>query len=95
MKDDSLYVAQAVVRPSYYPLSSVKLRNTTWLYLTLSYAYATGPPQHIQHIGVQFAKSVWKRRWWCIPLGDRVITLGMWRPLQSILLSSKTCHQNH
>ncbi|KAJ5484048.1 hypothetical protein N7539_005844 [Penicillium diatomitis] len=83
VEEDHLRISQALTLLTYQSSGTDHLSNSTWLGLAIQQArlanahlYYRCPPK------AKYKRSDLKRLWWCIMIRDRIISLGMRRPLQ-------------
>ncbi|KAJ5226530.1 hypothetical protein N7468_007755 [Penicillium chermesinum] len=83
VENDPLCRSQALALLSYESSSSDPSGNSTWLALAIQYARMVNANayDHMPKNG-SYKVSDLKRLWWCLILRDRIIALGMRRPLQ-------------
>ncbi|OCK78340.1 hypothetical protein K432DRAFT_269057, partial [Lepidopterella palustris CBS 459.81] len=80
---DSYIIAQGALLLSYYSTNSEKHLNTLWLNLAIQSALKANA-HHYDHDKSlsKYEKQMSKRLWWCCVLRDRILPLGLRRPLQ-------------
>jgi hypothetical protein len=82
-KRDSISTAQGTLLLSYHtPMGNVKM-NSYWLGIAIH--FARDAKAHLYFTSSHFTreeKNIRKRLWWCCILRDRIISLGVRRPLQ-------------
>ncbi|KAF7715973.1 Fungal Zn(2)-Cys(6) binuclear cluster domain-containing protein [Penicillium ucsense] len=83
VEEDHLRISQALTLLTYQSSGTDHLSNSTWLGLAIQQArlanahlYYRCPPR------AKYKRSDLKRLWWCMIIRDRIISLGMRRPLQ-------------
>jgi hypothetical protein len=75
--------AQVALLLSYYNYSKISMSNTNWLSIAIERAEAEDAHQYEALIFLPEKRRIMlKRLWWCCILRDRVISMGMRRPLQ-------------
>ncbi len=80
---DPCSIAQGALLLSYYSTNSERLINSFWLSLAIQYARAGNAQMyHKDQTLSEYAKGMKKRLWWCCILRDRILPLGLRRPLQ-------------
>ncbi|KAJ5986168.1 hypothetical protein N7451_010533 [Penicillium sp. IBT 35674x] len=83
VENDHLRLSQALTLLTYQSTGSDHLINSTWLALAIRQACAANA--HVYHhypSNGPYKQSDLKRLWWCLVIRDRIIALGMRRPLQ-------------
>ncbi|KAJ5552232.1 hypothetical protein N7494_001610 [Penicillium frequentans] len=83
VENDHLCLSQALTLLTFQSTGSDHLINSTWL--TLAIQQARAADAHVYHhypSNGKYKQSVLKRLWWCLVIRDRIIALGMRRPLQ-------------
>ncbi|KAL4866572.1 hypothetical protein BDV12DRAFT_199051 [Aspergillus spectabilis] len=81
--NDHVVVAQTAVLLSYYNSNADAMCNSTWLSVAIVHAKAENAHQYDDLVLLTEKNRVMlKRLWWCCILRDRIISLGMRRPLQ-------------
>ncbi|OBT51741.1 hypothetical protein VE04_09296 [Pseudogymnoascus sp. 24MN13] len=82
-ENDASIIAQGALLLSYYSTSSERHLNTFWLRIAIQSARA----DHAHHYDndkslTGYKRQMKKRLWWCCILRDRIMPLGLRRPLQ-------------
>ncbi|KAJ5912019.1 uncharacterized protein N7473_001322 [Penicillium subrubescens] len=83
VENDPLCIAQALTLLTYQSSGTNHLSNTTWLGLAIQQAHLIHA--HLYHrcpVEGRYKRSELKRLWWCLIIRDRIVSLGMRRPLQ-------------
>lgn len=83
VEDDHLRIAQALTLLTYQSSGTDHLSNSTWLGLAIQQARLVNA--HLYYrcpAETRYKRSELKRLWWCLIIRDRIISLGMRRPLQ-------------
>ncbi|OQE04405.1 hypothetical protein PENVUL_c033G05563 [Penicillium vulpinum] len=83
IEGDNLCLSRALLLLTYQSTRSDHLSNTTWLVLAIQQARAANAHLY-RHYPAEskYKRSDLKRLWWCVVVRDRIIALGMRRPLQ-------------
>ncbi|KAH8697524.1 hypothetical protein BGW36DRAFT_427482 [Talaromyces proteolyticus] len=81
LEDDHIVIAQTAILLSFYNSNSDAMSNSTWLSVAVEHAQAVNALEY-DYIEPRFNREQLKRLWCCCILRDRVISLGMRRPLQ-------------
>lgn len=82
IEPNSLAKAQAALLLSYYTTNSHPRTNTHWLNVAIHNAKASRAHLYNKDENVGRMHQVKKRLWWCCILRDRVLPLGVRRPIQ-------------
>ncbi|KAL3474383.1 fungal-specific transcription factor domain-containing protein [Aspergillus californicus] len=82
---DRLIISQASLLLTYYTTDAERATNSRWLRIAIQ--YAKKEQAHLYHRLPQDLRpgrriSDLKRLWWCCMIRDRIISLGMRRPIQ-------------
>jgi hypothetical protein len=80
---DSVSTAQGLLLLTHYTCEGSGKENTYWLQLAIHFAREAGA--HEYNIKKQLSRrhqNTLKRLWWCCIVRDRIISLGLRRPLQ-------------
>lgn len=86
VEKDRLVTSQACLLLTYYTTDAERSNNSRWLRIAIR--YAKKERAHIYHhlpqtgLGPGRRTSDLKRLWWCCMIRDRIISLGMRRPIQ-------------
>lgn len=86
VEKDRLVISQACLILTYYTTDAERSNNSRWLRIAIR--YAKKERAHVYHhfpqtgLGPGRKKSDLKRLWWCCMIRDRIISLGMRRPIQ-------------
>ncbi|KAL5051562.1 hypothetical protein BDW71DRAFT_55898 [Aspergillus fruticulosus] len=84
IEKDHLVISQACLLLSWYSTDAERSINSRWLRIAIRYAQKERA--HIYHklpqLGTGRKVSDLKRLWWCCMIRDRIISLGMRRPIQ-------------
>jgi hypothetical protein len=80
---DHVTIAQSALLLSYYNSNSDSMCNSTWLSIAIEHAQAENSHLYDDLVALtDKSRAMLKRLWWCCILRDRVISLGMRRPLK-------------
>jgi hypothetical protein len=80
---DPYVIAQGALLLSYYSTNSERHLNTFWLSIAIQSAKADGAHRYAEvETLTRYEKQMKKRLWWCCVLRDRILPLGVRRPLQ-------------
>lgn len=80
---DSIGLAQGAVLLTYYCSDREPMANTTWLRLAIQYAMAKNAHLYYKEPGLSSEARLEKKRlWWCCVIRDRILPLGVRRPIQ-------------
>ncbi|KAL2802337.1 hypothetical protein BJX63DRAFT_118467 [Aspergillus granulosus] len=80
---DNVVNAQIALLLSFYNSSKNSMNNSNWLSIAVGHAEAEDAHQYEALILLpEKRRKMLKRLWWCCILRDRVISMGMRRPLQ-------------
>ncbi|KAF3393962.1 hypothetical protein F1880_004799 [Penicillium rolfsii] len=83
VEDDRLCIAQALTLLTYQSTGTDHLSNTTWLGLAIQQAQLINAHLYYRYpVQARYNRSDLKRLWWCLIIRDRIVSLGMRRPLQ-------------
>ena len=87
IEKDRLVISQACLRLTYYTTDAERSSNSRWLRIAIRYAkkeraHLYGQLPEGPDLGVGRKTSDLKRLWWCCMIRDRIISLGMRRPIQ-------------
>ncbi|KAL4948931.1 fungal-specific transcription factor domain-containing protein [Aspergillus filifer] len=88
IEKDRLVISQACLLLTYYTTDAERSSNSRWLRIAIRYAkkeraHLYGQlPEGPTVLGVGRETSDLKRLWWCCMIRDRIISLGMRRPIQ-------------
>ncbi|KAL4760107.1 transcription factor domain-containing protein [Aspergillus foveolatus] len=84
IEKDRLVIAQACLLLTWYTTDAERSTNSRWLRIAIR--YAKKEQAHLYHklpqLGPKRKVSDLKRLWWCCMIRDRIISLGMRRPIQ-------------
>ncbi|KAL4910151.1 hypothetical protein BDW74DRAFT_173617 [Aspergillus multicolor] len=84
IEKDRLVISQACLLLTWYSTDAERSTNSKWLRIAIR--YAKREQAHLYHqmpqIGPGRKVSDLKRLWWCCMIRDRIISLGMRRPIQ-------------
>ncbi|KAL5003475.1 fungal-specific transcription factor domain-containing protein [Aspergillus recurvatus] len=84
IEKDRLIVSQACLLLTWYSTDAERSTNSRWLRIAIR--YAKKEQAHLYHklpqLGPGRKVSDLKRLWWCCMIRDRIISLGMRRPIQ-------------
>lgn len=83
VENDSLSIAQAALLLTYHNSTDEQLTNSTWLGIAIQHACSINA--HIYDSKMRKAihrQSDLKRLWWSCVIRDRVIAIGLRRPIQ-------------
>ncbi|KAL4968581.1 Zn(II)2Cys6 transcription factor [Aspergillus stella-maris] len=88
IEKDRLVISQACLLLTYYTTDAERSSNSRWLRIAIRYAkkeraHLYGQlPEGPTGLGIGRNTSDLKRLWWCCMIRDRIISLGMRRPIQ-------------
>ncbi|KAL4793247.1 fungal-specific transcription factor domain-containing protein [Aspergillus venezuelensis] len=88
IEKDRLVISQACLLLTYYTTDAERSSNSRWLRIAIRYAkkeraHLYGQlPEGPTGLGIGRKTSDLKRLWWCCMIRDRIISLGMRRPIQ-------------
>ncbi|RDW90444.1 putative Zn(II)2Cys6 transcription factor [Aspergillus mulundensis] len=84
VEKDRLVISQACLLLTWYSTDAERSTNSKWLRIAIR--YAKREQAHLYHqmpqLGSGRKVSDLKRLWWCCMIRDRIISLGMRRPIQ-------------
>ncbi|KAL4803987.1 hypothetical protein BDV18DRAFT_166207 [Aspergillus unguis] len=81
VEQDALAISQAAVLLSHFTSDQEPYANSGWLHIAVRHAMLIQAHQY-HCIGPATRRAELKRLWWCCLIRDRIIALGMRRPLQ-------------
>jgi Fe-S oxidoreductase len=80
---DPFFLAQGALLLSYYSSSAARHLNTFWLGVAIQSSMSDGVHNYDKDESLtQYERLMKKRLWWCCVIRDRVLSLGLRRPLQ-------------
>ena len=80
---DPQVIAQGALLLAYYSTNSERHLNTFWLSIAIQSAKADGAHRYAEDETLtRYETQMKKRLWWCCVLRDRILPLGVLRPLQ-------------
>lgn len=83
VEQDALAISQAAVLLSYFTSDQEIWANSGWLHIAVRHARMLQAHQyHYLEVETPARVSTLKRLWWCCLIRDRIVSLGMRRPLQ-------------
>lgn len=83
VEQDALAISQAAVLLSYSTSDQEIWANSGWLHIAVQHARMLQAHQyHYLEVETPARGSTLKRLWWCCLIRDRIVSLGMRRPLQ-------------
>ncbi|KAH6668928.1 fungal-specific transcription factor domain-containing protein [Halenospora varia] len=82
-ENEASVIAQGALLLSYYSTNSERHLNTSWLTIAIQSAKTHGAHLYREDRGLtRYSRKMKKRLWWCCVLRDRILPLGLRRPLQ-------------
>ncbi|KAL4789149.1 hypothetical protein BDV19DRAFT_395316 [Aspergillus venezuelensis] len=83
IEKDQLTIARAAILLTYYSSDSEVEANSEWLRIAISHTRAIQAVEpRSKSLSPAVRTSQFKRLWWCCLVRDRIISLGMRRPIQ-------------
>ncbi|KAH8706023.1 hypothetical protein BGW36DRAFT_457350 [Talaromyces proteolyticus] len=80
IEEDPIRLSQACILLSFQSCKTDHLSNTTWLALAIQHARRANA--HLYYRYTQARQTELKRLWWSVLIRDRIIAIGMRRPIQ-------------